>query len=168
MTSPLLLIMNKLPKRKNNRLLTYDYKTGGYYFITICSRDRRPLFSRITVGAAICRPPYVELTPIGKIIETAIREIPAHYDGVTAGHYVIMPNHIHLLLCLETDGRQVAAPTVIGHLKRAVSARVGYTVWQKGFYDHIIRDERDYLIHLQYIENNPAKWTEDPYHTTQP
>ena len=73
-----------------------------------------------------------------------------------------MPNHIHLMLVLNNDsGRPQVAPTlsrIIQQFKGSVSKKIGKSIWQKGFYDHIIRDEIDYFRHLQYIEENPAKW----------
>ena len=65
---------------------------------------------------------------------------------------------------LSHRGRQIAAPTVIGQFKRQVSRELGYSLWQKGYYDHIIRDEDNYLNKCRYIEENPAKWADDPYY----
>ena len=145
-----------LPQRKPNRLKAYDYASAGLYFITICTRNHRQILCRIidaAEGAAI------ELTECGQIVEQTIRAIPEHYTGVSVSRYVIMPNHVHMLLDLHAeDGRMVSAPTVIGSMKRHVSRSVGTAVWQKGFYDHVIRTEADHLLHLQYIEENPRKW----------
>lgn len=79
-----------------------------------------------------------------------------------------MPNHIHLILRIsETDGRQVAAPTlsrVIGGMKWHISREIGRPVFQRSYYDHVIRGEADYQEIAQYIVNNPAKWAEDKYY----
>ena len=77
-----------------------------------------------------------------------------------------MPNHVHLLLQINTDpgGRPMAAPTIsmiINQTKGIVSKRAGFSVWQKGFYDHVIRSEHDFRDIWNYIEGNPSKWTED-------
>lgn len=83
--------------------------------------------------------------------------------------WAVMPNHVHLLLQIaETDGRMLSAPTrsvstVIGQMKRAVSKASGMPVWQKGFYDHIVRDENDFLRIWTCIGENSAKWAEDCY-----
>lgn len=83
-----------------------------------------------------------------------------------------MPNHIHLILRIrEADGRMISAPTkavpiVIGQMKRATSKCAGASLWQKGFHDHIIRSESTYLRIWNYIDANPAKWSEDRYYTT--
>ena len=91
-----------------------------------------------------------------------IEDIPAHYRAISLDHFAVMPNHIHLLLQIRTDenGRPLAAPTistVINQLKGAVSKQAGFPVWQKGFYDHVIRGTGDYLNTWNYIEGNPMK-----------
>ncbi|MBQ9044685.1 MAG: transposase [Oscillospiraceae bacterium] len=148
--------MNLYPNRKSNRLEEYDYASNGAYFITICTRDHRHLLSRVdgTEDAA-----NVLLSEWGQVVDAAIREIPTHYENVTVDRYVVMPNHVHLLLRIgETNGRMVSAPTVVGSLKRFVSKSIGAPIWQKGFYDHVIRGEDDYLLTCRYIDENPQKW----------
>ena len=119
------------------------------------------------VGEDIILPPdNVRLSPYGKITEAAIIAIPKYYPNIELLQYVVMPNHIHLLLQINTDieGRPMAAPTistVMNQTKGVVSKIAGFSVWQKGFYDHVIRSEQDYLDIWNYIEGNPSKWTED-------
>ena len=118
----------------------------------------------ISVGNG--RPKKVPLTNLGRIVKQSINGIPRHYPAITVDHAVIMPNHIHLLLQIntDTDGRPMAAPTistVINQTKGIVSKKAGFSVWQKGFYDHVIRGKRDYLDVWNYIEGNPSKWAED-------
>ena len=155
-----------MEKRKNIRLPNFDY-TVGTYFVTVCSKNKENIFVK-AVGAAISRP--WELTNCGKIVEKAIKAIAAHYPNITLGHYVVMPNHIHILLTLHETGhgRLIAAPTlstVIGQMKRRCSKEIGRPIWQKSFYDHGVRNREDYLRIWQYIDENPAKWDEDKYHT---
>jgi len=153
--------MTELPKRKNNRLTSYDYSQNGAYFITICIKDKQPLLRQ--VGARIARPP---LTNIGKITESTITEIPIRYPAVELDKYVIMPNHIHMILFITDDGRAMRAPTlstVINQMKGHVTKQIGHSIWQKLFYDHIIRNRDDYLRIWQYIDENPAKWEDDKY-----
>ncbi len=158
-----------LPKRKQIRLPDYDYSSPGAYFVTICTRDRRCILSEITVGAAISRPPEVRLTRYGEIVDLAIRNIPSVYPSVSVDHYVIMPNHIHLILqihCVE-DGRMISAPTistVVGQMKRWISRQAGTALWQKSYHEHVIRNENDYRDIWEYIENNPIRWAEDRYY----
>ena len=149
-----------LPKRKMNRLPDYDYSTTNAYFITICANDHKNLFW-LPVGATIGRP---QLSVCGRIILQNIQLISRHYPAVTVDHYVIMPDHIHLLLQIHADGgRSMIAPTVsriIKQFKGIVTKQIGRSIWQKGFYDHIIRDENDYFAKRQYIEENIAKLAE--------
>ncbi len=161
-----------LPKRKPNRLKEYDYSQPGYYFITICTHQMRQLFwpSQPLVGADIIRPDQPRLSKLGQIVERAIRDIPSHYAHYSVEKYVIMPNHIHLILRIsEGDGRMISAPTkpvpiVIGQLKRTVAKQAGFSLWQKGYCDHVIRTESVYLRVWNYIDTNPAKWSEDRYY----
>ena len=149
--------MNQFPNRKPNRLPSYDYASNGSYFITICTKDQKSLFGKVEgLPDEDC---CVVLSEWGRIVEQAILEIPVHYEDVTLDRYVIMPNHIHLLLSLSPcGGRMISAPTVVGSMKRAVTKHLGASVWQKGFHDHVIRNESDYAYHLQYIDENPKKW----------
>lgn len=160
----------ELPKRKPNRLTEYDYSNPNAYFITFCTNNRKNPFWK-DVGAVIDRPRNVPLTNLGKIVCQAIEGIPKHYTAITVDHWVVMPNHIHLLLQIHTDadGRSMIAPTVstaVRMMKGVVSKRAGFSVWQKGFYDHIVRSQRDYLDIWNYIEGNPAKWEEDKLYTS--
>lgn len=155
----------ELPKRKQNRLAEYDYSTPNAYFITVCTNNKKNFFWT-DVGAINDRPENVPLTSLGLIARQAIRDIPAHYPAITVDHFVIMPNHIHLLLQIHTDadGRSMIAPTistVVRLMKGTVSKQAGFSVWQKGFYDHVIRNDNDYRDIWNYIEGNPSKWTED-------
>ena len=151
--------------RKRNRLEQYDYSSPNAYFITICTVKKRN-FLWTDVGAVIDRPENVPLSKLGLIVQKSITEIPARYPAVTVDRFVIMPNHVHLLLQIhsDADGRSMIAPTistVVRLMKGAVSKQAGWSVWQKGFYDHVIRNEGDYLDIWRYIEGNPGKWTED-------
>ena len=155
----------ELPKRKPNRLTEYDYSIPNAYFITVCTENRKNLFWT-DVGAIIDRPKNVPLTNLGMIVRQSIHDISIHYPAITVDHAVIMPNHIHLLLQINTDhdGRSMIAPTistVVRLMKGAVSKQAGFSLWQKGFYDHIIRNDNDYRDIWNYIEGNPSKWAED-------
>ena len=154
-----------LPKRKQNRLYDYSYCTPNAYFITICTHNRRNLFWK-DVGAAIGRPQDIPLSPLGMIVQHCIEDVPHHYPAITIDNSVVMPNHVHILLQIhaDVDGRPMAAPTistVINQTKGIISKKAGFSVWQKGFYDHVIRNDNDYRDIWNYIEGNPGKWTED-------
>ena len=93
------------------------------------------------------------------------------HEAVHVDHYVVMPNHVHLLLRIDDSGRRIAAPTimsVINQYKGVVSKAVGQSLWQKSFHDHIVRDDEDYRRIWEYIDANPGKWTEDRYFISDP
>ena len=149
--------MINLPNRKAIRLTDYNYSTPGAYFITVCILDRKPILWN--VGAAISRP---NLSKIGSVVETAILQIPEHYPAVSVDKYCVMPDHVHMILSINTDedGRQIAAPTVstvVGHMKRWASIQLGQSIWQKSFIDRVIRNDKGYRAVWEYIENNPVK-----------
>lgn len=153
-----------LPKRKPNRLKTFDYGQTGAYFITLCTKDRQALFWE--VGARSARPDRLqELSGLGRVVEGAIQNISVCYPTVTVVQHCIMPNHIHLLMMIESDdGRAVRAPTIstiVNQMKGYVTKQVGVSVWQKSFYDHIVRNREDNEKVWNYIIENPYKWEED-------
>ncbi len=152
-----------LPKRKPNRLNGFDYSSYNTYFLTLCTKNKEKLFGDI-VGAPIGRP-YCKLSDYGKIVDEAINNIEKKYDAVRLDKYAIMPDHVHLLVTIlpVKSGRPMGAPTVsniVNQLKGYVTKRAGFSVWQKLYYDHIIRDEADFNTKWEYIENNPAVWLE--------
>lgn len=159
---------SEMPKRKQIRIKEYDYSQPGYYFITICASERKCLFSSL-VGAAISRP---QLTECGKYIEKSLSEISKIYKNVSVDKYVVMPNHVHIILVIAEmaeNGRMISAPTIpqiVGQMKRWVSKQAGYSCWQKSYYEHIIRNEQEYQSICEYIENNPLKWELDKYYST--
>ena len=153
----------ELPKRKHPRLDNYDYSSTGAYFITICTSERRNYFWG-NVGATIGRPQDVILSHYGNIVDEAINNIPSIYPAVDVDRYVIMPDHIHLLLIIRADeyGRPMVAPTmsrVVQQLKGYITKRIGSSIWQKLFVDHVIRNRQDYEEHVKYIYENPMKWS---------
>ena len=121
--------MNAFPNRKSIRIEDYDYSTPGAYFITICTVNREKIFWD-SVGADIIRPQNIPLSTAGKIVEQGISQIAAHHDNVFVDKFCIMPDHIHLILHIESDvgGRIISAPTVstvVGSMKRWVSRQIG-------------------------------------------
>ena len=154
--------MNELPKRKPIRIENYDYSSPGAYFITVCSSNREEIFWN-GVGADIIRPQNVPLSTVGKIVEQGILQMAQHYENVAVDKYCVMPDHVHFILRIESEigGRIISAPTVstvVGSMKRWVSRQIGRPIWQKSFYDHGIRNQRDYDEIWEYIENNPLKY----------
>lgn len=164
------ILESELPKRKKNRLTGYDYSECGAYFLTICVQNHEPILWKATnnVGANIVRPPI--LSDIGSIVDVKIKEISTIYPLATVDKYVIMPNHIHLIIVLRTldeNGRPMVAPTIsriIQQFKGAVTKQIGWSIWQKSFHDHIIRNEDEYFKIWDYIEYNPLNWQLDRYY----
>lgn len=179
--------------RRSARLPKYDYGKQGVYFVTLCTQDRtcilwnntdicstihnHTVFDSQPVGEAsglphrdnMCLPEEVPLSHIGLIVQAAIENIHVHYPHIFVDTSVIMPNHVHLLLCIASErGRPMDAPTVsrvINQLKGFVSKQVGRSIWQRSFYDHIIRDDTDYAVKYNYILDNPRRWAEDEYYS---
>jgi len=108
----------------------------------------------------------IELSKTGQIVNDGINNIEAIYKTICVDKYVIMPNHIHMILVIK-NGRTMRVPTisnVISQLKGYIAKQAGHPNWQKSFYDHIIRNETDHQTIWEYIENNPLKWTLDKYY----
>lgn len=157
--------MKKLPKRKNIRLKGYDYSQAGYYYVTICTKNRQNLFWNEWDVRTTCD---VQLSTVGKIVDLEINKINFIYENVEINKYVIMPNHIHMIIILnDRDRRPKVAPTIsriIKQFKGSISKQIGFSLWQKSFYDHIIRNKHEYERIYGYIETNPLKWEEDKYY----
>ena len=164
-----------LPKRKDLRLKNYDYSEYGAYFITICTKEKRKILSNI-VGAIHESPEIdVKLTEYGKIVEKYIQISKTRFN-VEINQYVIMPNHVHLIVeIIPNDMRAIRESPlqsrslisqIVGFIKANSSKEIhkinpDLDVWQRGFYDHIIRDKHDYEEISKYIYENPLKWQFD-------
>ena len=159
--------------RKPTRLSEYDYSSEGAYFLTVCSKGHRCIFSRV-VGGGVLDAPRCELSGYGKAVEQTLLEVAEHYENIHLESFVIMPNHIHLLLMCNGTSRtpsptaanrqNALIPSFIGTWKRFANKSAGAELFQRSYYDHIIRDEMDYIIRLRYIEENPAKWSSDEFY----
>ena len=167
-----------MPKRKQIRLPAYDYSTPGAYFVTVCTADRRCILSTISVGA-IHESPVVHLTDAGTIVRGVIERLPERFINTGVDHYVIMPNHIHLLLRIEEgrairesplqeQGKRSLLDKMIGYLKMNSSKQIhslypDLEIWQRSYHEHVIRNDEDYRAIWEYIDTNPVKWTLDRY-----
>ena len=177
------------PSRKPTRLTEYDYSTPGAYFVTVCTQDRKCILSDIIA----LDEPRVKLTGYGAIVEQTLLEIDRAYDHISIDNYVIMPNHIHLLVSVTERGtsrtpsptntsgsanKTVGAgvpdsppspanavlPMLISTFKRFTNKRCGVPLWQRSYHEHVIRGQRDYEETWAYIDSNPAKWALDRYY----
>lgn len=156
----------ELIKRKPNRLKGFDYSTNGAYFVTICTKDRKCILSKI-VGEGLCALPQNKLTPIGIEVEKSIKYINNNYNNILIDKYIIMPNHIHLIVVLNSKSGGRGNPplqNVIGQFKSFTTKQYGKQLWQRSYHDHIIRDEKDYLNICEYINSNALKWKDDKYY----
>lgn len=161
------------------RLPEYDYSGNGCYFITFCTKGRRSILSDI-VGRDDLGAPQVKLRPAGESLERYIRSISEVYPEVSVDRYVIMPNHVHLLLTVDGSGapgssrptgarsRQMQLiPRLIAVLKKYTNRDTGANLWQSTYHDHVIRNQDSYLQIWNYIDTNPAKWAEDRYYSAE-
>ena len=166
--------------RKYIRLKNYDYSSNGMYFITICAQNRNHYFSEITedpqcVGEAALDVPIVRLTDYGKIVNDQINEINSVYAKLKIMKYVIMPDHLHMIIYLFDENNVIVGtsrtpsptnaviPSLISVFKRFVNKKTGCNIWQRSYHDHIIRNEREFLEICNYIDNNPINWVNDIY-----
>jgi REP element-mobilizing transposase RayT len=167
--------------RKSIRLPFYDYSGGGFYFVTLCTSDWEPIFGKVEDGK-------MKMNEFGQSAEFVWDEIPQHFPNVEIDAFVIMPNHVHGVIVIKENGNivkptraQHAAPlrnkngsksgslgVIVRSFKSAVTREInlqrgtpGVTVWQRNYYEHVIRDERDLERIREYIENNPLRWALD-------
>ena len=166
---------DKLPKRKQIRLKNFDYSSNNAYFITICTHNRKNMLSHIRRGDS-CGRPKNELTELGEIAYNTISKIKDMFD-VTIDCFVIMPNHIHFVIFIEKRATARVAPTIgriVGTYKSLVlkefreicnnKNEIMGKIWQRSFFDHIIRNEQEYYEIWKYIELNPDKWIYSKMH----
>jgi len=155
----------ELPKRKSTRLKGYDYSSPGAYFVTICTRERKCILSEIFVGEGLCALPKSILSPVGTIVEKSIQYINDNYEGVIIEKYVIMPNHVHLIVTLNAEGDGTPSlQKVVGQLKSYTTKKYGDIFWQRSYHDHIIRNEEDYRKIWGYVDTNAARWEKDCFY----
>ena len=157
-----------LPKRKPTRLKGYDYSTPGMYFLTICVKDRKELLSKINIGDDAHIVPQNNLSKIGMVCDKYINNMNIKYENVTVEKYVIMPNHIHLIVSLNGT-MKASSPTknvetIIRAFKTMVTKEIGYSIWQRSYHDHIIRGEKDYQKIWEYIDTNVIRWEKDCFY----
>jgi REP element-mobilizing transposase RayT len=148
-----------LPKRKPTRLKQFDYSQNGYYFITICTYKKQKILCDIVGDDA-----HIVPSKCGIIVEKYISNIP----GIDK--YIIMPNHIHLIIQNDNGTMWASSPTQsisqkIKSFKTLVTKEIGHNIFQRSFHDHIIRGEKDYLKIWKYIDTNPQKWQQDCFFT---
>ncbi len=150
------------PQRKLPRLTAWDYRQNGYYFITVCTKNRKHLLGKF-VGNGFIH------SAAGTALEEQFVKLPEHYGNVYIDNYVIMPNHFHAILVIDGTLTERTSPfptvsSVVGSIKAGVSRQIGFSVWQTSFHDHIIRNETDYQEIWFYIDQNRKKWLQDRFY----
>lgn len=160
--------MDSRQKRKSLRLKGYDYSAPGVYFITVCTENRRKILGNL-VGHDACDVPQIELSSYGKVLGKYIDFMSDKYSHIKVDRYIIMPDHFHLLLRItdinyQKNGvSQASRPTnsevakFVSLLKRYCNKEYDKNIWQTSYNDHIIRNEKDYLEVIEYIDNNPLR-----------
>ena len=156
-----------LPKRKHPRLDHYDYSSAGGYFITICTQGKRCLLSHV-VGRGLA-PAEIQYTAYGQIARTQLFLLEQRYPSLRIDRYVIMPNHIHVIMILEEAEGAAANPTITDIVcaykslttRACKKVRPIDKVFQTSFYEHVIRGRKDYDEIAEYILNNPKQWELD-------
>lgn len=178
----------EFPKRKSTRHPVYDYNSPGYYFITICTKNKSMLLGQIVGRSLPDAPerigvyptehpeaaPYIRYSSFGIIVQQQLMEMAAFYSDIELDKYVIMPNHIHLILHIpgnfpsdkhNTLRKNALVSRYIGTFKRFCNKKIGNNIWQTSFHDHVIRGEDDYQKIWMYIETNPIRWQKDCFYT---
>ena len=184
-------------KRKSIRLAGYDYTSAGAYFVTVCTKSRACILSKIEnrVGAELASALPIEtsankpemnihLTKLGKIVEHSWLQLAKRYDHVITDEYVVMPNHFHGIVilrpdsCISADSTRAeasSAPTIgrvvqsfksictLDYLRFIRKYHLDETArfWQRNYYEHIIRNEKELAEIREYIRNNAATWETD-------
>ena len=170
-----------MKKRKSTRLKGYDYSQSGYYFVAICTKDRKEWFGRVDGDE-------MHLSEFGEIARNFWAEITGHFKYVGLDEFSVMPNHVHGILIIEDnlvgnaymrsqegnafmhslqDRTKMLLPKVIQQYKASVTRKINALKdgvnfgWQKSFYDHVIRNDKSLDNLRQYITNNPLKWELD-------
>ena len=152
-------------RRKSPRMPYFDYASARIYFVTINCQENQYLFGEIFNDQDTNQ---IVLSKIGEIAVEKINELSSHHAGVEVLEYVVMPNHIHMLISLQRQEKASTLSAIIGSYKSGVSrlarqAFPGLELWQGSFFDHVIRDEKDLLTHYEYIRMNVDRWQKDKY-----
>ncbi len=160
----------KVHHRRSIHAKRYDYATLGAYFLTICTCERQPLLGEIRNG-------IVGLTEIGCMVQQIWNELPAQYAGVAIDEFVVMPNHIHGIIALvgadprvrpglaakegQAQGPAPTVPMVVQRFKSFTTHLDGRTLWQRNYFEHIVRNDLDLDRIREYIGTNPIRWSLD-------
>jgi putative transposase len=143
-------------RRKSMRLEGYDYSTPGYYAVTVCTNNREYFFGDVINYE-------MQLSNVGEVAERELVLMPTHFDNVEVDAQIVMPNHIHVIFAL---GGKTSLHQVVAVFKSRVSRIAGVEfgvsgIWQRRFFDHIVRSEISLERQREYVRNNPVQWDLD-------
>ncbi len=164
-------------QRRSIRLKDYNYSQAGAYFVTLCTWERKCIFGRIVEGV-------MQLNPLGIIVQDCWNDLRHHFPDVEFEVFVVMPNHFHGIIVIKTDivgaihelplhenklaRRRMLLPKIIGRFKMISAKRMnevrgtpGVPVWQRNYYEHVIRDEKSFGRIQEYIQTNVLRWEMD-------
>jgi putative transposase len=158
--------------RQSIRLKGYDYTQAGFYFVTLCAYERECLFSNVVKGEMV-------LNAFGKIVEDYWQALPHHFERVQLDAFVVMPNHLHGLILIDSEVKHSSSSSSSGTARDSLSAIIqnfksvptrkvnqerevsGWHLWQRNYYEHIVRNEVDLRRIRKYVADNPLKWDLD-------
>jgi len=146
--------MDQFYVRKKLRLANYDYTQENMVFVTVCVKERKKLLGNIVDPKTEGELPTVELSEIGRVVD----QFTSTVRGIEK--YVVMPNHVHMIVN-NSVGENISKK--LQAWKSVITRQIGVNIWQRSFYDHVIRDEEDFRIRWKYIDDNPSKWAMDKY-----
>lgn len=150
-----------LPKRKKIRLQGYDYSSNGVYFVTLCSKNRENIFwCGYPCMGNPCSPEPPALSETGQTVERAIAKLSTVYSGVWVERYRIMSDHIHMLIVISPqtfEQKMPDIPRIIKQFKGSVTKQLGVSIWQKSYFDEIIRNDEHLARVWNYTEYNYLK-----------
>lgn len=173
--------------RRSLRLKHYDYNQSGLYFITTCVQNRECLFGEISSSE-----PTIILNEYGLIVQEWWQKIPEHFPDTVLDLFVVMPNHFHGLIQVQYNNDRAThkaialqsqeffnKKTYLGKIMayfKYQSTKIinqrrdtpGQKLWQRNYYEHIVRNERSLEILRNYICNNPNSWNHDQLHPNNP
>ena len=160
--------------RRSIRLRDFDYSSNNMYFVTVCVQDRECLLGKIVND-------NLYLLPFGHIANKCITYISNNYPGVHVDILQIMPNHIHMIITLESHGRTRRSAPTLGTIVQRFKTMTTHDylegmkihkwksfnkkLWQRDYYEHIVRDEKDLNRIWEYIQNNVTNWHKDKFNS---
>ncbi len=153
----------RLRQRRSIRLTDYDYTAAGAYFVTICALNRECLFGEVVADK-------MQVNEFGGMVEVCWQRLAVDYPFVELDEWVVMPNHFHgiIVLAAVPNGVQRPLGRLIGAFKTEATRQInalrqmpGVPIWQRNYYEHIVRHENDLNRIRQYILNNPSQWAID-------